>query len=71
MPCDNYYTHAEDNTYSECIDFIETIYMYHNNDCNYCTAFPRDNAHTNCLNTFVNRNNFEISWDHPLYNQLK
>ena len=27
MPCDNYYTYDVDNTYSECIDFIETLYQ--------------------------------------------
>ena len=29
MPCDNYSTYDVDNTYSECIDFIEK------NDCNF------------------------------------
>ena len=62
MPCDNYSTYDVDNTYSECIDFIETLYQ--SNDCNYFiatgefnTCFSRDNAHTKCLNNFVNRNN--------------
>ena len=36
MPCDNYSTYDVDNTYSECIDFIETLYQ--SNDCNYFIA---------------------------------
>ena len=49
MPCDNYSTYDVDNTYSECIDFIETLYQ--SNDCNYFiatgdfnTCFSRDNG---------------------------
>ena len=71
MPCDNYSTYDVDNAYSECIDFIDTLYL--SNDCDYFittdnfnTCFSRDNAHTKCLNTFVNKNNLELSWDHPL-----
>ena len=63
MPCDNYSTYDVDNTYSECIDFIETL--YHCNDCNYFiatgnfnTCFSRDNAHTKCLNN--NNNNIYL-----------
>ena len=49
------------------------ILLYYCNACNYFiatgdfnTCFSRDNAHTKSVNTFFNRNNFEISCDPPL-----
>ena len=55
--------------YSECIDYIESL--YNNSNCNACiccgdynTSFERLNAQTECLNNFSSRCNFVASWDH-------
>ena len=57
--------------YSECIDYIESL--YNNSNCNaficcgdYNTSFERLNAQTKCLNNFISHCNFVVSWDHQV-----
>ena len=57
--------------YSECIDYIESL--YNNSNCNaficcgdYNTSFERLNAQTECLNNVISRCNFVASWDHQV-----
>ena len=70
LPCDNY-SNAANADYVDCIDCIESLLI--SEHCNaficcgdYNTSFERNNAQTECLNNFIERNNLVVSWNHPV-----
>ena len=77
LPCDNYSNVHINKEYSECIDYIESL--YNNSNCNvficcgdFNTSFERLNTKTDCLHNFISRCNFVESCDHQhnhLYTQ--
>ena len=71
LPCDKYNTVYVNYEYTECIDYIESLYNTANCSAficcgNYNCYFDRSNAQTEFLKEFIFRNNFAVSWDHSL-----
>ena len=67
LPCDTYSPRVQQK-YAETIDYIEC--MISNTDCDsviicgdYNTSFERESGQVDCLNDFITRNNFMVSWD--------
>ena len=74
LPCDNY-TSSASAEFTECIDYIEPLFnsMDFNaficcGDCN--TSLERSNGQTECLNSFITRNNLWISWNHRVCKKI-
>ena len=70
LPCDNY-CNAANADYVDCIDCIESLLI--SEHCNafmccgyYNTSFEQNNAQTECLNNFIERNNLVVSGNHSL-----
>ena len=69
-PCDNY-TSSACAEFTECIDYIESLFNSMDFNAFICygdfnTSFERSNGQTECLNSFITRNNLCISWNHPV-----
>ena len=71
LPCDNYSIVYVNHEYTECIDYIESL--YNTDNCSeficcgdYNCSFDRSNKQTEFLKEFIFRNNFAVSWDHSL-----
>ena len=70
LPCDNYISSASVE-FTECIDYIESLFNSMDFNTFICcgdfnTSFERSNGQTECLNSFITRNNLCISWNHPV-----
>ena len=71
LPCDNYSTVYVNHEYTECIDYIESLYNAANCSAFLCCGYyncslDRSNEQTEFLKEFIFRNNFALSWDHSL-----
>ena len=43
---------------------VNIVTHLYRGDCN--TSFEQNNAQTECLNNFIERNNLVVSWNHPV-----
>ena len=69
MPCDSQLVNQVNVEYEEVINCVEGLIL--STDCNgvllcgdWNTSFERDNAHTKCLNEFIDRCNVKVAWKH-------
>ena len=58
-------------SFTECIYYIESLFNSMDFNTFICcgdfnTSFERSNGQTECLNSFITRNNWCISWNHPV-----
>ena len=71
LPCDNFSNTIVSDRIIDCINGIASMLALAN--CNsfilcrdFNSSFQRANAHGNCLQQFVDRNNLLSSWEHVL-----
>ena len=74
LPCNNY-TSSASAEFTESSDYIESLFNSMNfnaficcRDCN--TSFERSSGQTECLNSFITRNNLYISRNHPVSKKI-
>ena len=65
--CDTYIGTVQ-QTYSETIDYIESLINEH--ECksvilhgDYNTSFERKTSQGDCLNDFISKNSFKVTWE--------